>query len=291
MKTIAYLGPENTYTHRAAHKKFGARSRYLHAPTIEDVFHLVERESADYGVVPIENSLGGSVVHTLDSFIDFKHSPVSIHAEIEYPIRHCLILSPGRKMEQVTAVFSHPQALTQCHRWLDRNLHGVQRHETNSTAEAVQYLLDEKRAAGICPIKERAAIGMAELAKLHGLDSVAIPLGNQNKTRFLVLGLGKAKKGKHHKTSLLCALKDQPGALLAVLKPFESNDINLSKIESRPSKKKAWEYLFFMDLEGHAEEARVQRALKQVEKQTTLLHLLGSYPTTAKRRPAGADKN
>ena len=284
MKTIAYLGPENTYTHRAAMKKFGPRCSYLHAPTIEDVFHLVEREQADFGVVPIENSLGGSVVHTLDRFIDFKHSPVTIHGEIEYPIQHCLITQPGVKKNHVRVVFSHPQALTQCHRWLDRNIPNVQRHETNSTAEAVQFIADDKRSKSLGPLDERAAIGMEELAKPDKLQATPIPLGSDNKTRFLILGLGQPKAGKTHKTSLLCALKDQPGALLAALAPFERNKINLSKIESRPSKKQAWEYMFFIDIEGHVDEPRIQKALKAVEKQTAMFHLLGSYPVATKRK-------
>ncbi len=160
MPTVAYLGPERTNTHLAALAKFGRRSTYLHAPTVEDVFRLVEREEAEFGVVPIENSLEGAVTHTLDRFIEFKRSPVTIHGEIEQPIKHCLILRPETPRERVRIVYSPPQALAQCSRWLDKNLPNAIRRETSSTAEAVERL---SGTDGVWKSDERAAIAREDL--------------------------------------------------------------------------------------------------------------------------------
>ena len=273
MRTIAYLGPEHTNTHRAAQARFGQHCRYRHAPTVEDVFRLVEREGADYGVVPIENSLEGAVTHTLDRFIEFKHSPVTVHGEMEQPIRHALIVRRGTALGKVREVYSHPQALAQCHPWLQRHLPLAARRETNSTAEALHYLANASGA-------RRAAIGRADLARGRALRAIAIPEDRDNKTRFLILGLGKPRPGRRNKTAIFFALKDKPGALHDALMPFKRHRINLTKIESRPSKRKAWEYLFFIDFEGHASEPRVTRALTALKRSTTLLRVLGSYPMT-----------
>ncbi len=273
MRTIAYLGPEHTNTHLAAKAMFSG-ARFIHAPTVEDVFRLVERRQADYGVVPIENSLEGAVTHTLDRFIDFVDTPITIYGEAEQPIHHCLIVHPGVKPANIRVVYSHPQALAQCHQWLMERLPHANRRETNSTADAINYLLGDKNP------KTRAAIGRRELARQHRLSAVAIPDQRDNKTRFLIIGLGQPKPGRRSKTSLLLALKDKPGALHDVLMPFKRHRINLTKIESRPSKRKAWEYLFFIDFEGHVSEPRVKRALQSLERSTTLLRVLGSYPMT-----------
>jgi chorismate mutase/prephenate dehydratase len=273
MLTIAYLGPEKTNTHLAALKQFGARSRYVHAPTIDDVFYLVERRESDYGVVPIENSLEGAVTHTLDRFIDFVDTPVKIHGEIEQPIRHHLIVHRGTKLNELRAVYSHPQALAQCHHWLIEHMPYANRRETNSTADAVAYVLHDKNK------RTRAAIGREELAKPYGLQAIAISDRRENKTRFLIIGLGQPERGRSNKTSILFALKDKPGALHDTLVPFKKNRINLTKIESRPSKRKAWEYLFFIDVEGHESEPRVKRAIEALKRSTSLLRVLGSYPT------------
>ena len=286
MNTIAYLGPEQTNTHMAAMKRFGRRALYIHAPTVDDLFIAVERQRADYGVVPVENSLEGAVTHTLDRFIDFKHSPVKIHSEMEQPIRHALIIYKHAKFESVKVVFSHPQALAQSRRWLDEHLRHAERRETNSTAEAVHELLNPSRTTtyiegagvnrGPRPF-ERAAIARSELAT-GKLRAIHIPDQRENRTRFLMIGLGEASRRGRSKTSVLFALKDKPGALHDVLAPFKRHRINLTKIESRPSKRKAWQYLFFIDFEGHLQERRVQRALTTLKRHTTDLQVLGSYP-------------
>ncbi len=275
MLTIAYLGPENTNTHIAARKKFGAKSRYLHAPTVEDVFDLVEREKADFGVVPIENSLEGAVTRTLDRFTDFKKSPARICGEIELPIQHYFITSPGATREKIGVVYSHPQALAQCRGWLEKNFSRLSQRETSSTAEAVEALL---RKDAFWEPEERAAIGRRELALERKLKAVPIPMEQENRTRFLVLSLKAPKRGTRNKTSLMFVLKDKPGALHDALVPFKEQRINLTKIESRPSKRKAWEYVFFVDLEGHESEPRVKKVLRELERQTAQYCVLGSYP-------------
>lgn len=271
---IAYLGPEKTNTHQAAIARFGPKATYVHAPTVDEVFHLVEREQADYGVVPIENSLEGAVTHTLDRFIDFKNSPVQIQGEIECPIHHCLITHRSTPLDEVKVVSSHPQALAQCSDWLGKHLPNALREETNSTAEAVARLLTTTRSAPA----EQAAIARAELVRGKTLRAIPIPDRRENKTRFLILGLGEPRHGRRNKTSILFALKDKPGALHDALVPFKRNRMNLTKIESRPSKRRAWEYLFFVDLDGHVAEARVKRALTALGRSTTFLRVLGSYP-------------
>jgi chorismate mutase/prephenate dehydratase len=247
----------------------------------------VERQKADYGVVPIENSLEGAVTHTLDRFIDFTHSPVTIHGEVEQPIHHCLIVHRRAKLKQVKRVYSHPQALAQCAQWLDSNLPSAERVETNSTAEAVSQIFNIMVSSHVNPLLspttmiapvEQAAIAREELAKGKELRAIPISDDRENKTRFLILGLAEPKKGKKNKTAILFALKDRPGALYDALAPFKRDRINLTKIESRPSKKKAWEYYFFIDLEGYESELRVKRALERLGRQAVFLKVLGSYP-------------
>ena len=288
MRSIAYLGPEHTNTHVAAQKRFGRRCQYIHAPTVDEVFHLVERRQANYGVVPIENSLAGSVTHTLDRFINFVDTPVKIHGEIEQPIQHSLIVHRVAKLEKIGVVYSHPQALAQCSQWLDTHLPNAQREETDSTAEAVAQVLNPFQwerwmersrhvTRGPRPY-ERAAIARMELARERKLRAILIPQERDNKTRFLVLGLGEPKRAQRSKTSILFSVKDRPGALHDALLAFKRERINMTKIESRPSKRKAWEYLFFIDIEGHESELRVKRALAALQRSTSLLRVLGSYP-------------
>ena len=282
MPTIAYLGPEHTNTHVAALAKFGRRSRYVHAPTVDDVFHLVEREQVVYGIVPIENSLEGAVTHTLDRFIEFKRTPVNIVGEVESHIQHYLITQPNVKLSEIQAVYSHPQALAQCRKWLEAHLpKHIRLFETNSTSDAVNAVAVRVDPARVTqPLKNLAAIGRKEAAKKFGFRAMPIQDERENKTRFLILGLVEPRRGTRNKTSILFALKDRPGALYDALTPFKRERINLTKIESRPSKKKAWEYYFFIDLEGHKSEPRVKRALKALSGSTLSLRVLGSYPVT-----------
>lgn len=275
MPVVAYLGPEKTNTHFAAQKKFGSSAKYLHAPTVEEVFRRVENWRADFGVVPIENSLEGSVTHTLDRFIDFWETPVRIWGEIEQPIQHFLITRPGTDLKRIRLVYSHPQALAQCSRWLDQRLPSAVRFETGSTAEAVEKLLDRSMRS---TLGANAAIGRRELAREKGLKAVAIPIRRENRTRFLILSLREPPRGRNNKTSLLLALKDKPGALHDSLMPFKRNKINLTKIESRPSRRKLWEYVFFIDCKGHESDASMKKALTALRRSTADCRVLGSYP-------------
>ena len=288
MLTIAYLGPEKTNTHVAAQVRFRTGARYVHAPTVDEVFHLVERRRATYGVVPIENSIEGSVTHTLDRFVDFIDSPIKIQGEIELPIRHHLLVHRQASLSDIRVVLSHPQALSQCQSWLEKELPNAVCLETNSTAEAAEKVADpielrtwlegqDEPRTSIEP-EERAAIGRSELARQYKLRAIPIQEQRDNKTRFLVLGLGEPKRSRRSKTSILFSVKDKPGALHDALVAFKNNRINMTKIESRPSKRKAWEYLFFVDIEGHESEPRVKRALKALGRSTSLLRVLGSYP-------------
>lgn len=284
MPTVAYLGPEKTNTYFAARKKFGASAKYVHAPTVEDIFQSVERRKADFGVVPIENSLEGAVTHTLDRFMDFQDSPAKICAEVDLSIQHYLITSPGASLGRIKTVFSHPQALGQCRQWLNRQCPGARRVETSSTAEAVGRLVEnEGHPRAFEAFKqEAAAIGRQELAKELRLKAIPIPTDQENRTRFLVLSLQASKKGKGNKTSLVFALKDKPGALHDALVPFKNYGINLMKIESRPTKRKAWEYVFFVDFAGHQSDPKVRKALKALRRCTAEVRVLGSYPVGSK---------
>lgn len=279
MQTIAYLGPEKTNTHYAARKKFGAKAKYVHAPTVEDVFRLVERRRADFGVVPIENSLEGAVTHTLDRFIDF--TPVRIFGEMELPIEHCLIAHAGTAAGKIHAIFSHPQALAQCRGWLHKRYPRAQLFETASTADAVGEVAKKTPRAfskfRVFDSDECAAIGRRELAREFGLVARPMPIARENKTRFLVISLKQPQRQRRNKTSLMFALKDKPGALHDALVPFKKNEINLTKIESRPTKRRAWEYVFFVDFNGHVSDPRIRRALKDLRRDAEV-RVLGSYP-------------
>lgn len=276
MKTISYLGPENTHTYFAAKKKFGSKAKYVHAPTVEDVFQAVEREQADFGVVPIENSLEGAVTRTLDRFLDFRQSPVRIYGEIDQPIQHHLIMRKETPEDDIHIIYSHPQAFAQCRHWLEKHYSRAVRRERDSTADAIKDLLDEKEKSW--DLNARAAIGRLELAEDNDLKSIPIPVERENRTRFLIISLRVPKRGGRSKTSLMVALKDKPGALHDTLVPFKNNRINLTKIESRPSKEKVWEYIFFIDFEGHESDLRVKKTLEALKRSVTVLRVLGSYP-------------
>ncbi|OGW90735.1 MAG: chorismate mutase [Omnitrophica bacterium RIFCSPHIGHO2_02_FULL_63_14] len=267
---ISYLGPPVTYTHQAAQKKFGSSVEYEPCGSISDVFADVERERSEYGVVPVENSTEGAVNHTLDLFVD---SPLMIYAEIYLPIHHNL-MSIGNPLKSVTQVYSNPQVFGQCRLWLESNLRGANLVDTASTAEAAQIAANNANREGIACIASEVA------AAEYGLEVLASQIEDNpnNTTRFLVIARSEAEPTRRDRTSLVFALQDRAGALHDILVPFKKQRINLTKIESRPSKKKAWNYYFFVDFEGHRAEARVKKALKALEAHCTFLKVLGSYP-------------
>lgn len=266
--TIAYLGPEATYTHEAAIRRFGASLRYASQKTIADVFHEVAKQRADYGVVPVENSTEGVVTHTLDMFVD---SDLKIVAQVVLPIRHCLV-SKGRH-EDIQKLYVHPQTLAQCRGWIHRHLPHAELIETSSNARSAELAAKEKSAGAIC------GVFAAEKYSVPVLEQ-DIQDNAANATRFLVLGRQcPPPSGRGiDRTSLMFSLRDEAGALHRALAPFRKFRINMTKIESRPSKRKAWEYFFFVDCDGHAEEPKVAKALALLGQHCSFVKVLGSYP-------------
>ena len=264
---IAYMGPEASFSHLAAVKRFGSQVTYLACESISDVFLEVERGSADYGVVPIENSIEGAVSHTLDVFVD---SDLKICAQMILDVSHNLLANcPKNKIKYV---YSNPQVFGQCRIWMQENLPGVELVEVSSTTRAAQIAAKEKNSACIASLLA---------AKVYKLKIIASDIEDSphNVTRFLVVGKNDVKETGHDKTSLLFSIKDKVGALYDMLLSFKKFNINLTKIESRPSKKRAWDYYFFVDLEGHKDNQRVKKAILDLEKKCKFLKVLGSYPT------------
>ena len=268
---IAYLGPEYTFTHQAAQKKFGSSVNYFSCSNISDVFAEVERGRSDYGVVPVENSTEGAVNYTLDMFIE---SNLKICAELYLPIGHHL-LSNASSMKSINQVYSNPQAFAQCRLWLESNLPGAKLVSTSSTADAAKYVSDHPKFSN-----ETACVASLLAAKAYKLKVLAPSVEDNanNTTRFIVISRTEARPTNHDRTSIVFAIKDRVGALHDMLVPFRREKINLTKIESRPSKKKAWNYFFFVDFEGHHEEPAIRRALSELEGLCTFLKVLGSYP-------------
>jgi chorismate mutase/prephenate dehydratase len=266
---VAYFGPEATFTHQAALKQFGRAADYRPLKTISEVFDEVEKGRADYGVVPIENSTEGVVNHTLDMFME---SDLAICAEREDPISECL-LATQESLKRIKTVYSYSNALGQCRRWLERNVPGAALKEAASTADA---------AAQAAMDSEAAAVAGSLAADIYHLKILASGIQDvrDNRTRFLVIGRkapGPSGAGKD-KTSLLLSVKDRVGALHDLLSVFKREKLNLTKIESRPTKKRAWEYVFFVDLVGHAEDPGVRRALTDIAEYCVFVKVLGSYP-------------
>src|SRR5437899_8312631 len=266
--TVAYLGPEATLTHQAAIRRFGSSLRYSPQKTIADVFSEVSKNRADYGVVPVENSTEGVVTHTLDMFVD---SDLKIVAQIVLPIQHCL-LSNGRK-SQIRKLFAHPQALAQCRGWVQNNLPRAEIIETSSNARSAELAAKEKDSAAI------AGQLAAEKYDVRVLE-YDIQDNAANATRFLVLGRQCTPPTGRDRTSLMISLVDKVGALHRALASFRRFRINMTKIESRPSKRKVWEYFFFIDCDGNVSDPKVATAIAELEQQCSFVKVLGSYPNT-----------
>jgi chorismate mutase / prephenate dehydratase len=270
--TVAYLGPKATFTHQAALGRFGAATDFQPARTIVDIFDEVERGRAAYGVVPVENSTEGAVNVTLDRLID---SEASICGEIYLEIAQQL-LSRAADLGEIKRVLSHPQGLAQCRGWLAANLSDVTTEETSSTAAAVEVAAGDPTVAAIA----------AELAgSLYGVPILRARIedNRHNATRFLVIESGQGNRPTcrptgRDKTSILFAMKNEPGSLYRILEPFVRAGLNLTKIESRPAKIRAWEYVIFVDFEGHRETPAVAAALREIGERTLHLRILGSYP-------------
>lgn len=266
---IAYLGPQATYTQQAARKNFGSSVSYLPLGSIPDVFEAVERQEADYGVVPIENSSEGGVFHSMDMLVE---SDLCIVAEVYLPIEHCLI--SGSAQEKITRIYSKDQALGQCRNWLRRHLPDAQLIASASTAQDIEAARGDSGTA---------VIASALVAEQYGVPLVAkgIQDKSDNTTRFLVIGREQCACPSPQggdKTSLLLTVNDEPSALQRALGAFGSRNINMSKIESRPSRRKAWDYVFFVDIEGHWQDESVQAAVSELRQCCPFVKWLGSYP-------------
>ncbi len=271
--TVAFFGPPATFSHMASIQHFGSSIRMVPENSIQDVFEAVEREKTDYGVVPVENSTEGPVNLTLDMFIK---SEAKICAEIMTKISHALLSLSGDAWD-MKKIYSHPQALSQCRDWLRTNFPHVQVEETGSTAKAAQMAVEDPKAA---------AIASSLAAPLYGLKVVASQIEDHlnNATRFLVLGRQGAERTGRDKTSVLFVVSHAPGTLFRVLQVFYEKGINLTKIESRPNKGKPWEYVFFIDFEGHATDPHVAQALHEMKGHVLFVKLLGSYPQCPQER-------
>lgn len=265
--SIGYLGPEGTFTQAAVLKQFGHSVQMRALPAIDVVFREVEAGGCNYGVVPIENSTEGVVNHTLDMFL---RSPLRICGEVSLRVElHLLSRETG--LSAVQRVYAHQQALAQCREWLDANLPRVERIAVSSNGEAARRAAQEPGAA---------AVAGEAAADLYGLTPLAGRIEDEpgNTTRFLVIGRQAVGPSGQDKTSLLISVKNQPGALYRMLEPMARHGLSMTRIESRPSRRGIWDYVFFVDIEGHVEDAPVAAAIKELEEHTSLFKVLGSYP-------------
>ncbi|BCS54469.1 prephenate dehydratase [Geobacter sp. SVR] len=264
---VAFLGPKATFSHLATMQHFGLSAELVPLKSIPAVFEEVEKGKALYGIVPVENSTEGVVSHTLDMFVE---SGLQITAEILLEVHHDLLSRTGR-LEDIKKVYSHAQPIAQCRQWLEGNLPGVPVVDVASTAVAAQITSEDYTAA---------AIASELAASLYDLKVVRSRIEDQvnNITRFLVISRKGSERSGNDKTSVLFSVKDEPGILCRMLEPFAKRGINLSKIESRPFKSKAWEYIFFLDLFGHISDANVAEALDELKGCCQFLKVLGSYP-------------
>jgi chorismate mutase/prephenate dehydratase len=266
---VAFLGPEGTFTQAAVLKHFGSSVRALPLHAIDQVFHEVEGGIADFGVVPIENSSEGTVNHTLDMFLS---SSLKICGEVELRVHHHLM---GRmdRLGDVVRVCAHPQALAQCRGWLDEHLPEAERIAESSNAEGARRARDERGTA---------AIASQAAAEIYGLTLLADEIEDRsdNTTRFLVIGRKLFSRSGADRTTLLVSASgtDDAGALFRLLKPFAEHRINMTRIESRPSRKRKWDYVFFIDVEGHVSDPPLAKALATLGKHASLFKILGSYP-------------
>ena len=266
--TIAYLGPEASFTHLASLSKFGSSVQYAPASSINQVFQDVEQKRANYGVIPVENSIEGAVNHSLDMFID---SELKICSEILFEISHNLMSNSDKK--HIRRIYSIPQIFGQCRAWIESNLPHAELIETASSTAGAQKAQKEDGAA---------AIGSKLAATIYNLSLLASDIQDyaQNMTRFLVISRQTPPPTKQDKTSMVVSIKDKVGALYEMLLPIKKSGINMTKIESRPSKKRAWDYYFFIDFQGHVDDPKIKKMLGQMESKVKFLKILGSYPAS-----------
>ncbi len=272
--TVAYLGPPGTFSQDATQKHFGQAASSLPQATIDQVFREVDAGAADYGVVPIENSTEGAVTHTLDLFLS---SPLKVCGEVELAV-HQQLLSRAPDLSGINKVYSHAQSLAQCRRWLVGHLPGVAAEAVSSNAEAARRAASEDRAA---------AIAGESAGRLYDLPCLAANIEDEpgNTTRFLIIGSQDTQPSGRDKTSLLLSTGNRPGALASLLEPLRRHGISMTRIESRPARTGRWQYVFFIDIEGHVHDAPVQQVLEELREVTALCKVLGAYPRAAGDAP------
>ncbi len=264
---VAFLGPEGTFTQAAALKHFGHAIQTVPLTAIDEVFREVTSDAAHYGVVPVENSTEGIINHTLDMFMQ---SSLGICGEVELRIHHH-VLGKQAKLDKVERVYSHQQSLAQCREWLNAHLPRAERIAVNSNAEAARRVLDDPQAV---------AIAGETAAEIYGLGILVANIEDEpdNTTRFLIIGKQQVPPSGNDKTSLMVSARNQAGTLYRLLAPLVENGISMTRLESRPSRQGMWDYVFFIDIEGHASDEPVERALTALEKEAAMLRVLGSYP-------------
>jgi chorismate mutase/prephenate dehydratase len=265
--TVAFLGPEGTYTHSAAVKHFGSLIEARPVESIEEVFRIVEADGANFGVVPVENSSAGVINHTLDLFMK---SPLMISGEVALRIRHNL-LSKVDSLDKIDHVYAHQQSLSQCSHWLDRHLPHAERIAMSSNTQAVLHAIDNVGAA---------SIGGVMAAELYDVPVLVADIEDEpdNTTRFAVIGQHRSPPSGDDRTSLLVFVHNKPGSLFDLLKPLAERHISMSNIESRPSRRGVWDYVFFIDIDGHRDDEVVKQAIAEIEKASAMVTVLGSYP-------------
>jgi chorismate mutase/prephenate dehydratase len=265
--SVAFLGPLGTYSEEAANKQFGGLSSPVQCASIDEVFQVVEAGNVDYGVVPVENSTEGAIGRTLDLLLQ---TSLHICGEVDLPVHHNL-LAKGADKAAITKVYSHAQSLAQCHEWLNRNLSGIERQAVASNSEAARLAAQEPGAA---------AIASRRAGELFGLNLLAESIEDdpRNTTRFLVLSNHDVAPSGKDKTSLAMSARNTPGAVVALLEPLACNGVSMTKFESRPAHTGMWEYVFFVDIEGHRLDAPVAQALAELEQRAAFVKVLGSYP-------------
>ena len=265
---VAYLGPEGTFSQAAAVNQFGNDCDLRDCDSIDDVFSIVASEEVDYGVVPVENSTEGAVNNTQDCLID---STVQIVGEVILPIQHCLLTKPGAETNEIEKIASHKQSLAQCRNWIQQSFPQAELIECPSNAQAAKLVLGDNSIA---------AIAGSLAAKVYGLSIRQEQIQDQhhNSTRFLVLANHSTESSGNDKTSVLIYTENRPGALFRILKPFESLQVSLTKIETRPAKNEAWAYVFFIDFEGHVNAETIIELFRKLVACTAEIKILGSYP-------------
>jgi len=265
---VAFLGPAGTFSHSAALTVFGQAVRLLDCSTIDDVFAAVEQDRARYGVVPVENSTEGAVNNTLDCLVATR---LRIVAEVVVPIEHHFMTRPGTRLDALTKVVSHKQSLAQCRRWLATHWPALPQEEVASNAQAAKLAAEGENIA---------AIAGKMAAEAYGLEVISAAIQDQsdNSTRFLVMGKHERAATGRDKTSTLVYTENKPGALFRVLEPFEQHQVSLTRIETRPSRKEVWDYVFFIDFEGHCRDEAVSQVLSELSARAVEVKVLGSYP-------------